>query len=653
MEIAKTLRRFFDVCKGAYQQLGVVRFLIWFGIAVLMLALTCQLFLMPTSTNFAFTKKQCTRSLVAFPNLQKTTSTHMGKAVFGKTITIGKLPIFARSVCYEFNVPPNQGEPIIAKHALFGVAVFSKSVRMQVGELPKLKTETVDKTISTAKPLVIGLTRQDSFFDYAVTVGQVKSNCVAQGAAISCDVASLKLVPAKQYEFAISQEFNNQQSSPPAAVTATTANPVTLTAPLVSGATIYDAPASIVITADRELQSVGGVSIAQKQADGSQKTINARVQQSGKTITITFAEPLQRQAEFIVVISEANAPDGGVLIAPFSTSFKTSGGPQVVGKNIGDRAVPMGQKFVLTLSQAPKKGQDFSKLFGLKIGEAHASATVSVTGKTVTITPSDPIDKCAAFQLYATDGIKNEYDVTGGTAWSFNSRITCATVFSIGTSVKGRSIIAYRFGVGSSTILFNGNLHGNEANTKRLLDSWVYELEGNPSRIPNGRSVVVIPLSNPDGYAAGSRLNANGVDLNRNFAANNWKSTVKMPSGETLATGGGTTPMSEPESLALSNYISAMSPRLVMSYHSQGNIAVANDAGNSWNLTRAYSAKSGYGAENGNTLGNFFDYDTTGAMEDWLADKKGIAAILIELSTRSNDEFSRNKNAMWQMVTDF
>ncbi len=90
-----------------------------------------------------------------------------------------------------------------------------------------------------------------------------------------------------------------------------------------------------------------------------------------------------------------------------------------------------------------------------------------------------------------------------------------------------------------------------------------------------------------------------------------------------------------------------------MSYHSQGNVVVANDAGNSWNLTKAYSAKSGYGPENGSTIGNFFDYDTTGAMEDWLADKKGIAAILVELATRSSDEFSRNKNAMWQMVTDF
>jgi hypothetical protein len=126
-----------------------------------------------------------------------------------------------------------------------------------------------------------------------------------------------------------------------------------------------------------------------------------------------------------------------------------------------------------------------------------------------------------------------------------------------------------------------------------------------------------------------------------------------MPSGETLDSGGGVSPLSEPESSALASYISILGPRFVMSYHSRGNVVVANDAGNSWALTRMYSIKSGYGAQNGSTIGNFFDYDTTGALEDWLADKKGIPAILVELSTRENDEFSRNKNAMWQVVADY
>ncbi len=653
MKIVLALRRFFGVCIGAYRQLWQVKLLVWLGIGLLAILAASSLFLRSSATDFAFTKKQCVMGLTVFPQAQKTTSNSISKVTFGNAITVAGAPILARTICYEFSAPPVENEPIYARHALFGSSFFAKTVKLKVGELPKLKTESINKTISTAKPLVIELTKPDSFFAYHLTVGQEQSLCTVNGATITCEVAALKLIPAKQYDFSISQTFNNQESSPPALVSAVTANPVILSSAIASGATIYDAPTAITINADRDLQAVSGVSITQKLADGTQKNIAAKINTSGKKVQLELAEPLARQAEFTISVTEALAPDGGVLLTPFSLTFKTSGGPRVVSTNIADRAVPMGQKFVLTLNQAPKKDQDFAKLFGLKIGEAHAASNISVAGKTVTIIPKDPIDKCVAFQLYAVDGIKNEFYVTGGTAWTFNSRITCATVFSLGNSVKGRGIVAYRFGVGSSTILFNANLHGNETNTKRLLDAWIYELEGNPGRIPTGKSVVVIPLSNPDGYVANNRLNANGVDLNRNFAANNWKSTVKMPWGETLSTGGGTSPMSEPESAALANYISAISPRLVMSYHSQGNVAVANDAGNSWNLTKAYSAKSGYGPENGSTIGNFFDYDTTGAMEDWLADKKGIAAILIELATRSSDEFSRNKNAMWQMVTDF
>jgi hypothetical protein len=45
-----------------------------------------------------------------------------------------------------------------------------------------------------------------------------------------------------------------------------------------------------------------------------------------------------------------------------------------------------------------------------------------------------------------------------------------------------------------------------------------------------------------------------------------------------------------------------------------------------------------------------FDYATTGEFEDWLRDKKSIAALLIELATMSGNEFGTHKNALWAMV---
>ena len=43
--------------------------------------------------------------------------------------------------------------------------------------------------------------------------------------------------------------------------------------------------------------------------------------------------------------------------------------------------------------------------------------------------------------------------------------------------------------------------------------------------------------------------------------------------------------------------------------------------------------------------------DTTGSFEEWLYDKHGIPALLIELWTKSSNEYAKNQNAMWHMVT--
>jgi predicted nicotinamide N-methyase len=68
--------------------------------------------------------------------------------------------------------------------------------------------------------------------------------------------------------------------------------------------------------------------------------------------------------------------------------------------------------------------------------------------------------------------------------------------------------------------------------------------------------VAVVLAANPDGLLRGTRANANGVDLNRNFPASNWRAgtvtsraTIDAPSDVVLSTG--TAPASEPETQAL------------------------------------------------------------------------------------------------------
>jgi protein MpaA len=83
----------------------------------------------------------------------------------------------------------------------------------------------------------------------------------------------------------------------------------------------------------------------------------------------------------------------------------------------------------------------------------------------------------------------------------------------LGRSVAGRPIVAFELGDARSRrkVLVVGCVHGNEpagtAITSRLLTLVP----------PPGIDLWVVPSFNPDGQRAGTRGNARGVDLNRNF----------------------------------------------------------------------------------------------------------------------------------------
>jgi hypothetical protein len=67
-------------------------------------------------------------------------------------------------------------------------------------------------------------------------------------------------------------------------------------------------------------------------------------------------------------------------------------------------------------------------------------------------------------------------------------------------------------------------------------------------------------------------LNANGVDLNRNWATSNWQPETYGPNGA-LSLGGGEHPFSEPETIAIASWLTGLaadSPQsiTVLFYHS-------------------------------------------------------------------------------------
>ena len=81
----------------------------------------------------------------------------------------------------------------------------------------------------------------------------------------------------------------------------------------------------------------------------------------------------------------------------------------------------------------------------------------------------------------------------------------------LGRSWQGRPIEAIEVGQPTGTpVLVVGVIHGNE--TAGIAIAHALERLS-----PRGLDLWIVPDLNPDGVAAGTRQNAHGVDLNRNF----------------------------------------------------------------------------------------------------------------------------------------
>lgn len=104
-----------------------------------------------------------------------------------------------------------------------------------------------------------------------------------------------------------------------------------------------------------------------------------------------------------------------------------------------------------------------------------------------------------------------------------SNNIIAKNKYSIGKSTLGEPIEVFRFGSGKRKILLIGGMHGDETSAIRLCWKFVYYFKKNFSSIPENITLLIIPLDNPDGYFFHTRLNANGVDLNRNLPTRNWQ----------------------------------------------------------------------------------------------------------------------------------
>src|SRR4051794_38631777 len=128
---------------------------------------------------------------------------------------------------------------------------------------------------------------------------------------------------------------------------------------------------------------------------------------------------------------------------------------------------------------------------------------------------------------------------------------------TVGHSVRARPIVAYERGDRSAPVtLVVGVTHGSEPAGLSV----IRQLRTMP--LPAGVHLWLVPTVNPDGLAAGTRQNAHGVDLNRNWPVA-WERNGPPRDGYYS----GPPPLSEPEKPAMRAFILRRHPSLTVWYH--------------------------------------------------------------------------------------
>ncbi len=206
-----------------------------------------------------------------------------------------------------------------------------------------------------------------------------------------------------------------------------------------------------------------------------------------------------------------------------------------------------------------------------------------------------------------------ETDLTG-----LKARYPFLDVGVAGKSTLGRNLYYVRIGRGPHTVFYNAAHHSLEWITSVVLMKFIEDFSAayasgtnlasyNPRDIWNQSSIYLMPMVNPDGvelvlnglsrdnpnynelirwnngsmdFSNDWQANNNGVDLNHNYNAR-WEESKDAAeaigiTGPGPTRYGGTAPESEPESRAAAQFTRNYDPRLVLAYHSQGELIFWN-----------------------------------------------------------------------------
>ena len=160
-----------------------------------------------------------------------------------------------------------------------------------------------------------------------------------------------------------------------------------------------------------------------------------------------------------------------------------------------------------------------------------------------------------------------------------------------------------------SPILIVGVVHGDEPQGEYLINKYLEEVEDS--------GMLFIPSLNPDGKDKGTRVNSNGVDINRNFPTKNWELSDKDKYY------GGDSPASEIETRFLIDVIEEYKPSLILTLHTP--YKIVNYDGPAKEISEKISKIIGYPVEE--SIG----YPTPGSFGTYAGVERNIPTITLEM----------------------
>ncbi|MEM7331883.1 MAG: protein kinase, partial [Chloroflexota bacterium] len=234
-----------------------------------------------------------------------------------------------------------------------------------------------------------------------------------------------------------------------------------------------------------------------------------------------------------------------------------------------------------------------------------------------------------------------------------------STAVDIGFSVNQQPIEAIKFGNGPVNLLFIGGIHSGLApSTVTLAEQLIAYFEDNPQEIPKNVTLHIIPDLNPDSPNAtgerDGRYNANGVDLNRNWGCDHVEDPII--GGDVVPGKGGPEAFSEPETIALRDYILEIEPASIVFWMARSQDGAISPGGCgdatavSDNLAAIYSEATSYiyepdyeGAVGFTIHGDAMNY----------LDSQGFPAIAVLLRDFVEPDFQRNLMAVRAVLQNY